>query len=214
MLTLYHAPRSRSSRIVTLIDEIGAQDAVTIRSVTIPRQDGTGGADPANPHPEGKVPLLVHGNGDGDGDGNEVVWETTAIVQHLTNLFPEPLAPAPGERGHGTYLSWLAWYAAVVEPVMVLGAAGIEHPICHATFRGMPELTARLARALEDAPYLMGESYSAADLILASPFAWFPDATPDVPSIRNWVRRTQDRPAVRRTAARDAKWMAAELHAA
>ncbi len=195
MLTLYHAPRSRSSRIVTLIDEIGAGEAVTIRSVTIPRQDGTGASDPANPHPEGKVPLLVH--------DDETIWETIAIVQHLTNLFPGPLAPSPGMSGHGTYLSWLAWYAAVVEPVMVLGAAGIEHPICHATFRGVPELIARLARALESAPYLMGEGYTAADLILASPFAWFPDATPDVPAIRDWVRRTQGRPAVARTAARD-----------
>ena len=206
MLTLFHAPQSRSTRVVTLLDELGALDQVDIRIVTIPRQDGSGGADPANPHPEGKVPLLI--------DGGETIWETVAITQHLTNRFPGPMAPAPGEEGHGTYVSWLSWYAAVVEPVMVLGAAGIDDPMCRATFRGMPELTARLAKALEASPYLMGETYGAADLILASPFAWFPGATPDVPAIRDWVRRTQDRDAVRRSAARDEAWMKGEALAA
>ena len=206
MLTLFHAPQSRSTRVVTLLDELGALDEVDICVVSIPRQDGSGGTDPANPHPEGKVPLLI--------DGDETVWETVAITQHLTNRFPGPMAPAPGEAGHGTYIAWLSWYAAVVEPVMVLGAAGIDDPICRATFRGMPELTARLAKALKGSSYLMGGSYGAVDLILASPFAWFPDATPDVPAIGDWVRRTQDRDAVRRTAARDEAWMEAAAAAA
>ena len=55
---------------------------------------------------------------------------------------------------------------------------------------------------------------TAAVLILASPFAWFPEATPDVPVIRDWVRRTQDRPAAARTSARDEKGLAAQLQAA
>ena len=200
MLALYHAPHSRSSRIVTLLDELGAGDAVAIRPVTIPRQDGSGGPDAANPHPEKKVPVLVH--------DDEVVWETVAITLHLTDLFPRgEFGPGVGEPGRGPYLAWLAYYAAVVEPVMVLGAAGIGHPILTATFRGMPELTARLAGALGGSPYLLGERCSAADLILASPFAWFPDATPDAPAIRDWVRRTQDRPSIERTRRRDEEWM-------
>ena len=201
MLTLYHAPISRSSRIVTLLDELGASDAVRIEPVTIPRQDGSGGPDPRNPHPEKKVPLLVH-------DG-EAIRETVAIVLYLTDLFPEGgMGPRAGEPGRGTYLAWLTYYAAVVEPVMVLAAAGMKHPILTATFRDMPELTARLTEGLDGRPYLLGARYSAADLILASPFAWFPDATPDVPAIRDWVARAHDRDSLRRTAERDARWMA------
>ena len=201
MLTLYHAPLSRSSRIVTLLDELGALDAVRIEPVAIPRRDGSGGPDPRNPHPEKKVPLLVH-------DG-EAIRETVAIALYLTDLFPEGgMGPRAGEPGRGTYLAWLAYYAAVVEPVMVLAAAGIEHPTLTTTFRGVPELTARLAEGLDDRPYLLGARYSAADLILASPFAWFPDATPDVPAIRDWVARAHDRNSLRRTAERDARWTA------
>ena len=52
MLTLFHAPHSRSSAIVTLIDEMGIGDRVDIVEVTIARMDGSGRRDSANPHPE------------------------------------------------------------------------------------------------------------------------------------------------------------------
>ena len=56
MLTLYHAPMSRSSRIVTLIDELGALDDVAIQITDVPRRDGSGGPDPDNPIPSSKSP--------------------------------------------------------------------------------------------------------------------------------------------------------------
>lgn len=195
MLTLFHAPMSRSSRIVTLIDELGAE--VEIREVTIPRQDGSGGRDPANPHPEGKVPLLDH-------DG-VLVWESPAIVLYLTDLFPEAgLGPLPGDPLRGPYLSWLAYYGGVVEPVLILeNLLKLDNPVLTATFRSMAQVTDRLAGALERHPYLLGDRYTAADLLLHSPFAWFPEATPEVPVIRDWVERCSGRPAVARTLARD-----------
>jgi len=201
MLTLYHAPMSRSTRITALIDELDAD--VEIRTVTIPRQDGTGGRDPANPHPEGKVPLLVH--------EGAAIWESPAIILYLTDLFPKAgLGPLPGDPLRGPYLSWLAYYGDVVEPVMIFeNVVKIDHPVLATTFRGMAEVTDRLARALERSPYLLGERYSAADLLLHSPFAWFRDATPDVPVIRDWVARCMDRPAARRAAARDKALLAA-----
>ena len=96
MPTLFHAPMSRSSGIVTLIDELGAD--VEIREVSIPRQDGSGRADPANPHPEGKVPFLV--------DGDDTVRERGAITLYLTDKYPEAgLGPIEGMPKRGEYLS-------------------------------------------------------------------------------------------------------------
>ena len=43
MLTLYHAPFSRSTRIVALIHDLGLQDRVQIEPVTVTRPDGSGG---------------------------------------------------------------------------------------------------------------------------------------------------------------------------
>jgi glutathione S-transferase len=192
MLTLYHAPRSRSSRIVRLILELGVLDQVEIRIVTVPRNDGSGAIDPANPHPEGKVPLLVH-------DGVEI-WESNAIMLYLTDLFPDAgLGRSVGQPDRGSYLSWLAWYGNVVEPVIIFEAAGLSHPFLDFTFRGVPEVVARLTAQLQKSPYLLGERFSAADLLLVSPYVWFPQSTPDVPIIRDWIARCQARPAAQAT---------------
>jgi glutathione S-transferase len=198
MLTLFHAPQSRSSRIVTLIDEMGIADKVDVRIVTIPRRDGSGGRDPANPHPEGKVPALLH-------DGT-LITESPAVIQYLTGLFPGTgLAPEPGDPKYGEYLTWLHWYGSVMEPVMIFAAGGIDHPYLHVTFRGVPEVTARIERALAHGPWLLGDRFSAADLLVHSPYAWFGTMTPDVPVIQDWVARCQTRPAVTGTREGDAR---------
>jgi len=202
MLTLFHAPQSRSSRIVTLIDEMGIGDKIEIRKVTIVRNDGSGGRDPANPHPEGKVPALLH-------DGT-LITESAAIILYLTALFPNSgLAPLPGTAKHGEYLTWLFWYGSVMEPVLIAEMAGLSHPFLERTFRGSAEVTARIAKALDHQPYLLGDSYSAADLLIQSPYAWFKEATPDNAAIKDWVARCQARPSVARTNAADAAAAAA-----
>ena len=193
MLTLFHAPRSRSSRIITLLRELDAIDKVEIEIVDITRGDGSGRKDPKNPHPEGKVPLLVH-------DG-VVLWESIAIIQYLTDLFPEKkLVPLAGDRERGRYLSWLAWYAGVVEPVLIMQAAGLSHPYLDFTFRGPKQMAERLESALKDSPYLMGDHYTAVDLLLHSPFAWYPAATPDSNAVKAWVERCGARPSLQWTA--------------
>jgi len=196
MITLYHSPNSRSTRIVGLLKELDALDRVAIEVVTIQREDGSGARDPRNPHPDGKVPLLVH-------DGN-LIWESSAIIQYLAELFPEAGLNVPvGDPRRGAYLSWLAWYAGVVEPVLVLQFLGIDHPGIAKTFRTHDDLKARLAAALSDRPYLLGDRYTAADLLLHSPYAWF--GKPGVPEIDAWVERCMDRPGARFAAEFDAK---------
>lgn len=194
MLTLYYAPNSRASAIRTLIDEMGIADWITLHEVTIARQDGSGMRDPANPHPEGKVPALVH--------DDVVITERGAIILHLTSLFPAAgMAPLVGTPEWGAFATWMAWYQGVMEPVLILAFTQSTHPSLVATFRGQAEVTARLRSALEKGPWLLGDSYSAADLLVHSPYAWFKDATPDDPLIRDWVARCMARPACLRTLA-------------
>ena len=189
MLTLYHSPRTRSSRIVQLVHELGALDRVEIRPVGIMRQDGSGGRDAANPHPEGKVPILVH-------DGVEI-WESNAIMLYLTEIFPEAgLGIAPGDPQRGRFLSWLAWYGDVMEPVLVHRFAGLSHPALTATFRGFDEMAARLTAALSDDDWLVGGRHTAADLLLVSAFTFAPEMMPSTPALDAWVARCQARPSV------------------
>jgi glutathione S-transferase len=91
VLTLFHKPMTRSGSILWLLEEIGAPYETKI--VTIRSADGSGAVDPANPHPHGKVPTLVH-------DG-QVIFESAAIALYLSDLFPEAkLGPRVGEPKH------------------------------------------------------------------------------------------------------------------
>ena len=187
MLTLYHAPFSRSSRVVDLIHALGAQDRVQVRLTQVLRHDGGGLRDPENPHPEGKVPLLDH-------DGT-MIRESDAIMIHLTNLFPDAgLAPQVGTPEYGAFLSWMAWYGNVMEPVVVTRMAGLSHPILHTTYRDWETVVAALEQALEVADWLVGGRYTAADSLICSTFNWMPELVPDVPVIRDWVARCQAQP--------------------
>ena len=196
MATLFHAPQSRSSAIVALVEELGAD--IDIREVSVQRHDGSGGADPANPHPEGKVPFLV--------DGDEKIRERGAIILYLTDKFPEAgLGPIEGQPGRGDYLTWLFYYQGIMEPVIVLNWAGLSHPAVHATLRDYDTMTARLAETLEKQPYLLGDTFSAADLLCSGPFLWMAELMPDNDAIRDWVRRCGERPSLQRVIERESK---------
>lgn len=193
MLTLYHAPKSRSSIIPVLLDELGAADQVEIREVTILRQDGSGARDPANPHPEGKVPYLVN--------GDDHVRERGAMVLYLTDMFPDAgLGPVVGGPTRGRYLSWLSWYQGVLEPVALFRFAGISHPALDATFRDYDEAVKRIEEVVSNQPWLLGQTYSAADLLLASPFLFFGEGMPRTAAIDAWATRVGQRPAMVRAA--------------
>ena len=92
MLTLVHAPRSRSTRFLWLLEEIGTP--YDVMKVDIRRTGGpsagSGARDPSNPHPHGQVPALL--------DDGVLVHESAAIALYLTDKFPEAgLGPAPGD---------------------------------------------------------------------------------------------------------------------
>ncbi|WP_017928746.1 glutathione S-transferase family protein [Limimaricola hongkongensis] len=196
MPTLYHAPHSRSTSILVLIEEMGIADRIDLCEVTVARPDGSGGPDPRNPHPEGKVPYLT--------DGTDHLRERGAIIAYLTDSFPEAGLGRPvGHPQRGAFLSWLFYYQGVMEPVLVLDWAKIEHPALHATFRDLDAVFARLSEALDGQPYLLGEEYSAVDLLLSSPFQWLPEAMPRQPVLQAWIRRCADRPALQAVMARE-----------
>jgi glutathione S-transferase len=195
MLTLYHAPLSRSSRIIWLLEELGADYALEITD--IPRMDGSGAADPDNPHPDKKVPALV--------DDGVLITESIAIVQYLTDKFPEAgLGPRIGERLRGPYLSWLAYYAGVVEPVIGLGFAGLgDNPVMQRAFRDRAAMDDRILAALEANPFILGEKFSGADILLASMGQFMRTMLPAGAVVDSYLQRCGARPALARAMAKD-----------
>ena len=199
MLTLYHAPQSRSSRILWLVEELSAADACDIVYVDISRQDGSGAPDARNPHPDKKVPALVH-------DG-ALVTELAAVVLYLTDLFPKAgIGRAVGEPERGPYLTWLAYYAGVIEPVVHFQFFGLaDNENLRRTFRGKPEVDARILGALEAGPFILGARFSAADIMIASMGHFARTMLPEGKVVDDYLARCNARPALARAMARDAK---------
>lgn len=194
MTTLYHAPMSRSSSILALVREL--DPTIDVQTVTVRRPDGSGGPDPKNPHPEGRVPYLV--------DGAEHLRERGAIVLYLTDKYPDAgLAPKVGEPGRGAYLTWLSYYQGVMEPVFIMTMLDQATPESIRAYGSFDDVIASLDHALQKGPYLLGTHYSAADLLCTSPFQWMPHMVPDNARIRDWVARCSERPSVAQVVAEE-----------
>lgn len=197
MITFFHSPNSRSSTVAMAIEEMGISAEIETKIVTVSRQDGSGGPDADNPHPEHKVPALAV-------DG-VLVTERAAILALLSELYPDaPTAIPPGHPDRGPFLMWLAYYAGVAEPlIMGMVCEVADNPVWVTTYRDMPAMAARLEAALEGRDYLLETGFSAADLLMASPFQWNRDWLPKSPVIEAWFERVTARPAVQAVIARD-----------
>jgi glutathione S-transferase len=192
VITLYHSPDSRSSRFIWLLEEIGQKYEIVYCSIV--RRAG-GSADPRNAHPEKRVPALMH-------DG-QLVTEQAAITLYLTDTFPEAgLGVAIGQAGRAAYLVWLAFYAGEVDPVYVtrwLYGNRLD-PI---TLRDQARVVERVSGALTRGPYLLGQQFSAADILVSGPFEWDRALASDNPRIQAWLGRLNARPAAQRAAVKD-----------
>ena len=197
MITLYHRPKTRSSRFLFLLEELGAPYRIQI--VTTRNRDGTGAPDPANPHPHGKVPAIS--------DDGVVVFESSAIALYLTDKFPQSgLGPLIGDPQRGAYLSWLAYYGDVFEPSIVSKVMKVEVPRGTAGWVAVEEMMPAVLARLSRAPYMLGEQFSAVDVLYGSTFALFAQSNliPHSPLLESYVQSILKRPAFARALARDA----------
>jgi len=189
MITLYHAPQSRSSRMIWLLEELGAPYSIQPVSILRP-MTGTGSPDPANPHPDKQVPAIR--------DGETIVAESMAVVLYLTDAFPAAgIGPAVGDPRRGDYLTWLAWYAAALEPAMFASMSNEldGNPTKH---RGYDAVIRRLEGALAAGPYVMGEQFTGADILIGSAIGWARAAFPASDLLDAYAARCQARPAALR----------------
>jgi glutathione S-transferase len=197
VITLFHRAKTRSTRFIFLLEELEAP--YEIRSVTTRTRDG-GDVDPANPHPHGKVPAIS--------DDGAIVFESPAIALYLTDKFPRNrLGPLVGEPGRAAYLSWLSYYTGVLEPAFMSKFMKVEVPRGTAGWVAVEEAMPAVLKLLTAGPYILGERFSAADVLYGTTFAMFAQSPmlPKSPVIEDYVRRIVTRPAFARAQAREAQ---------
>ena len=196
MLTLFHSPKTRSGTIVWLLEELGVPYEAKV--VDIRRADGSGGRDPANPHPHGKVPCLQH-------DGQRV-FEIAAITLYLTDLFPQAkLGPPVGDPNRGEYLSWLAYRPGVIEPAMMMRRLNVKHVQGAMGWAEAGEVEDILGATLSRRKYLLGDEFSAADISVGGTIHFLMSfkLMNETPVLRDYAARITSRPAYRRMMEKD-----------
>jgi glutathione S-transferase len=191
MITLYHRSKSRGTRFIFLLEELGAP--YEIKRVTIRGGDGSGASDPANPHPHGKVPAIS--------DDGVTVFESPAIALYLTDKYPaNRIGPLADDPKRGPYLSWLAYYTGVLEPAFMSKFMKVEVPVGTAGWVSVEAAMPFVLKTLAAGPYILGETFSAADVLYATTFAMFGQSPllPKDPLIEAYVKRCIERPAYKR----------------
>ena len=202
-ITLFHSPHTRSSGTLVLLEEIGAPYALRVVDMKGGEQRRS---DYLAINPMGKVPAILH--------DDALVTEQVAIYLYLADLFPESgLAPAIGDSLRGPYLRWMVFYAACFEPAVVDRAMNREPGgQAMSPYGDYDTMLATLTAQLKRGPWLLGERFSAADVLWGTALTWTTGfkLVPELPEITGYLARFNVRPAVARAQARDAELIAAQ----
>ncbi len=196
-LVLYHAAPSRSSIVLWMLEELGAPYDIKLIKLSA--------GDNLKPeylaiNPMGKVPALRH--------GDAVITEVAAICAYLADEFPQAkLNISVGKPVRGVYLKWLFFGPSVMEPAMTDRAfPRKEKPRASSLgWRDFDTVLDIVAKATAKGPYLMGEQFTAADVVIGSDlrYGMMFKLIPERDEFIDYVARLAARPAARRAEARD-----------
>jgi glutathione S-transferase len=202
-LTLYHAAPSRSSIVRWMLEELGEPYDLQLINLKAGEQQAP---DYLAVNPMGKVPALKH--------GDAVITEAAAICTYLADEFPHArMNVAVGDPARGEYLKWLFYGPNCVEAAMMDRASPRkEQPrrgmIGYGDFDTVMDV---VAKAVAKGPYLMGEHFTAADVVVGSTLRWgmMFDLLPKRQEFVDYVARLEERPALQRATAADQALMSA-----
>ena len=202
-LTLYHASPSRSSIVLWMLEELG--QPYDIKLLRLSEGDNMK-PDYLAINPMGKVPALRH--------GDTVITELAAICTYLADEFPAAKLNVPiGTPRRGLYLKWLFFGPSCIEPAVIDRAAPRKEP----ARRGMlgygdfDSVMNVVAQAVAKGPWLMGEQFTAADVIVGANlrFGMMFKMIPERKEFSDYAARIAARPAAQRAEAKDKELAAA-----
>ncbi|MFM9845859.1 MAG: glutathione S-transferase family protein [Hyphomicrobiaceae bacterium] len=198
-LTLYHAAPSRSSIVHWMLEELG--QPYDIHLVSFKKGENLK-PDYLAVNPMGKVPALKH--------GDTVITEAAAICTYLADEFPQARLNVPvGDPRRGVYLKWLFYGPSCVEPAIMDGAfprkeQAPRSAVGHANIETVLDVLTTATAAAK--PYLLGEQFTAADVVIGSGLRWGTmfKLIPERPEFKAYVGRLAERPALKRATEKDA----------
>lgn len=192
MIKLYWSPRTRSFSALWVMEETGQPYERILTDISTGAQRTP---EYLAINPMGKVPALQ--------DGDATLAEAAAICAYVAERFPEAgLAPPSGDPARAKYLYWLFFAPGCIEPAMVQVATKMEMNSVAAGWGEAERVFDVLDRALQQqGPWLLGEKFSAADVIVGSGLNFAVKLfkmVPSRPSFDRYIEACSARPAFQR----------------
>jgi len=196
-LVFYHAISSRGAIVRWMLEEVG--EPYETRLLDLRGGEGRG-PDYLAVNPQGKVPAIVH--------KGVATTEVAAICLYLADAFPQAgLAIPVGDPRRGPYLRWAVFNASAIEPAMMDAKfpRREDPPSTAIGYRPLDALLDIVAQAVTPGPYLMGEQFTAADVVIGSAlrFGMAFGMMPQRADLAGYVARLNARPAFRRAEEKD-----------
>lgn len=191
-LTFYTHPMSRGRVVRWMLEELGIPYDTEILDF-----DGAmKTSEYLAINPMGKVPAIQH--------GDTVVTEVAAICAYLADQFPNKgLAPSVNSPERGSYYRWLFFMAGPFEMATTAKAYDwrIDDDNVQAVGCGRLEDVIRtLEQALRTGPYICGQQFTAADVLVSS-YLWWEMMQQHLPPndvFEDYTKRMESRPAAKR----------------
>jgi len=187
MPRLYYMPRTRSARVLWLLEEIGAPYELT----KLAPAERRGGEHLAR-HPLGRVPAL-------ELDDGTVMFESAAICLQLADLNPQAGLIAPlGSAERALAYQWVLFAMTELEAPLYRWirevAAGTADASSSERFE---QAAAAIETALEDRDWLTADRFSVADVLCVSVLgsAHSRELLGPWPGLAAYVERGEARPA-------------------
>jgi glutathione S-transferase len=188
-LTFYTHPMSRGRIARWMMEEVGKPyETVVLDYATTMKAP-----EYLAVNPMGKVPALKH--------GEVVVTEAAAICAYLADVFPElGLAPPLGDPRRGPYFRWMFFAAGPMEGAMAARALGASVAPEQKRMTGwgdQSDLLNGLETAIRGKDYILGDTFSAADVYFGSHIGWGMQfgSIEKRPVFEAYNERLQNRPA-------------------
>lgn len=191
MMQVYWSPRSRSFSALWLMEETGQPYERVLTDISTGAQKTP---EFLAINPMGKVPALK--------DGDVTIAEAAAICAYVAERYPDAkLAPPPGDPRRAKYLQWLFFAPSCIEPALIQIFTKLEIPTSTAAWGEATQVFDVLDKALEKGPWLLGDMFSAADIIVGSGLNFAVrlfKMVPTRPSFDRYIDACAARPAFQR----------------
>ncbi len=202
-MRLFWCPQTRASRAVWMLEETGLAYELERVDITAPERT----PDHLAASPMGKVPALE--------DGEVKIWDSAAICLYLADRYASGrLAPTLQDPLRARFAHWLIYSPAMIEPAMFesgLRTVVPEDAQAEAFnprrlgWGSFDQTIKTWEDGLGDGPWILGDAFSAADVMLGSSavFLRMFGMLPESAILEAYADRCLARPAFQKARARE-----------